>query len=132
MSRRVLIKLTLLLSLLAMPKTGHAEEMPKGLLHSILDKAPSSILAVKGDKVFLRSERIHMGDGLLFLETDLGEALPLPGIFSNGRNFYLSGFGKHKPQKIWICANTECQWVHYYKPKRCENCKGDTFIVRWK
>lgn len=98
-------------------------------LSQILDHAQTAIDKIDGHKVFLKPEKIYLYEGSILLESDHGEAIKLPHIYSNQLGLYLDDSTFANRVKTWIC--THCTKAYPYDPIRCERCHKSDFIIRY-
>lgn len=99
------------------------------ILDYIFQHAQSSIERIEEGKVFLKSDKVCLYRGAIYIEGEQGEAIAVPAIHSNESGLFMQAGEKRRPTPIWICK--KCTKVHYYEPRTCEQCDNTTFIVRF-
>lgn len=109
------------------------DDQVQDTLECIFEHAQNAIDHFEEEKVFFKSEKMHLAQGKIYIETDNGGVVPIPYIFSNEHGLYVK-LGSRRAQKIWICQGNKgnpCSWVYYEEPTRCLNCMGTRFIIRY-
>lgn len=131
MNAKILMKMLLFLSIFS--TVGHANSIPsQDTLDAIFEHAQNAIKHVEEDKIYLDPERVHLHEGIIFIEGEDHIAISIPSICSNEFGLFLAGNPEARMIPVWICANSHCQQKYYYEPTRCLNCQCTSFRVRYE
>jgi hypothetical protein len=111
-------------------RSGYASEVAgDDLADTLLQHGCSSIEKIEGQHLYLQPKKVCVHGKKIYVESDLGEAIPISHLFADESGLYVIAGKKQEPKKTWIC--TKCNQVYYLEPKECERCHNKTFIIQY-
>jgi len=97
------------------------------------EQIPNAIERIEEDRCFIQPAKVHLCEGLAFVDDEKGNLVSFPMICITPRGIYLPmGSKPSQARAVWFCK--KCTLEHHYQPQVCERlgCGGTDFIVRYR